>query len=116
MLQKGCFAPSVCFEGVTNLRTNSSPQIVFAKFMVLVDWLKPHGMKIFWPQRRCEDILGRPEDQLGTPECGAPDTKIVKVDLELGDIVARGLDGRNARGVAPPETAVVNGVVFAVLG
>ena len=104
------------FEGVMNLRTNSSPQIIFAKFMVLVDWLKPHGMKIFWPRRCCEDILGRLEDQLWTPECGAPDTKIVKVGLEFRDIVARGLDGRNARRVTPPETAVVNGVVFAVLG
>jgi len=42
-----------------------------------------------------------------------PDTEIVKVGLELGEIVARGLDGRNAGGggVLLPETAVVGGVV-----
>jgi hypothetical protein len=33
---------------------------------------------------RLGDVLGRPEDQVGTP-----DTEIVKVGLELGDIVAR---------------------------
>ena len=100
---------SVCallrFEKVTNLRTNSSPQIVFAKFVVLVDWQKPHGTRILlWPRERCEDILGRPEDQLGTPASGTPDTEIVKVDLELRDIVGRG-------GVRLPKTAVVGGVV-----
>jgi hypothetical protein len=74
---------------VTNLRTNSSPQIVLAKFVVLVDWLKPHETRILlWPRRRRENILGRPEDQLGTPTSGTPDTEIVKVGLELGDIVA----------------------------
>ena len=34
------------FEEVTNLRTNSSPQIILAKFVVLVDWPKPHETKI----------------------------------------------------------------------
>ena len=98
------------FEKVTNLKTNSSPQIVLAKFVVLVDWPKPHETKILlWPRGRCEDILGRPENQLGTPASATPDTEIVKVGLELGDIVARGLDGRNAGGggVLLPETAVV---------
>jgi hypothetical protein len=101
-------------EKVTNLRTNSSPQIVLAKFVVLVDWPKPHETRILlWPGGRCEDILGCPEDQLGTPASGTSDTEIVKVGLELGDIVARGLDGRNAGGggVLLPETAVVGGVV-----
>jgi len=76
------------FEKITNLRTNSGPQIVYAKFVVLVDWQKPHETSIMlWPRGRCEDILGCPEDQLGTP-----DTEIVKVDLELRNIVGRGLD------------------------
>jgi hypothetical protein len=83
-------------EKVTNLRTSSSPQIVLSKFAVLVDWQKPHETTILHsPRGRCEDILGRPEDQLGTPASGTPDTEIVKVGLELGDIVARGPDGRN---------------------
>jgi hypothetical protein len=96
------------FEKVTNLRTNSSPQIVLAKFVVLVDWPKLHETRILlWPRGRCEDIPGRPEDQLGTPY-----TEIVKVGLKLGDIVARGLDRRNAGGGGVlPETAVVRGVV-----
>ena len=96
------------FKKVTNLRTNGSPQIAFAKFVVLVDWQKPHETKILlWPRGRCEDILGRSEDQLGTPASGTPDTKIVKVGgpplllrylgwatvgLELRDIIQRGLD------------------------
>jgi len=98
------------FEKVTKLRTSSSPQITLSKFVVLVDWQKPHETTILLsPRGRCEDILGRPEDQLRTPASGTPDTEIVKVGLELGDIVARGLDGRNAGGVLP-ETAVVGGV------
>jgi len=71
------------------------------------DWPKPHETRILlWP--RCEDIPGRPEDQLGTP-----DTEIVKVGLELGGIVARGFDRRNAGGggILLPETAVIRGVV-----
>jgi hypothetical protein len=77
---------------------------------MLVDWPKLHKTRILlWPRRRCEDILGRPEDQLGTPASGTPDTKIVKVGLEPGDIVARGLGGRNPGGVLP-EIGVV-GVV-----
>jgi hypothetical protein len=106
---------SVCrllrFEKVTNLRTSSSPQIVLSKFVVLVDRQKPHETTILLsPRGLYEDILGRPEDQLGTPASGTPDTEIVKVGLELGDIVARGLDGRNTGGVLLPETAVVGGV------
>ena len=81
------------FEKVTNLRTNGSPQIVFAKFGVLIDWQKPHETKILpWPRGRCEDILGRSEDQLGTPASGTPDPEIIMVGLELRDIVRRGLD------------------------
>jgi hypothetical protein len=101
-------------EKVTNLRTNSSPQIVLAKFVVLVDWPKPHATRILlWPH--CEDILGRPEDQLGTSAAVTPDTEIVKVGLELGDIVGRGLDGRNAGGVLL-ETAGVGVVWIDVVG
>src|SRR5258706_7171515 len=40
------------FEKVTNLRTNSSPQIALAKFVVLVDRLKLHETRILlWPPR-----------------------------------------------------------------
>jgi hypothetical protein len=93
------------FEKVTNLITNISPQIVLSKLVVLVDWPKPHDTTISpWPRGRCEDIAGRPEDQLGTPAFGAPKAEIVKVCFELGDIV-RGPNGRGARGVLP-ETAV----------
>ena len=80
------------FEKVTNLSTNDSPQIVLAKFVVLIDWPKPHETRILlWPRGRCEDILGRPEDQLGTPAAGTSDTEIVKVGLlkvglELADV------------------------------
>src|SRR6267142_4092086 len=97
------------FEKVTNRRTNSTPQIVLAKFVVLVDWPKLLETNILpWPRGRSEDILGRPEDQLGTPASGTPDTEIVKVGLKLGDIVG---NGRNAGGgVLLPETAVVGGV------
>jgi len=49
-----------------------------------------------WPQGCCEDILGCPEDQLGTRASGAPDTEIVKVGFELRNIARRGPDGRNA--------------------
>ena len=81
------------FEKITNLGTNSSPQIVYAEFAVLVDWQKPHEtMIMLWPRGRCEDILGRPEDQLGTPASGTPDTEIVKVGLEPRNITGRGLD------------------------
>lgn len=76
------------FEKVTNLGTNSSPQIVPAKLVVLVDWPKQHETKILlWTRGRCENILGRPKDQLGTPMSRTPDTKIVKVSLDLGDII-----------------------------
>ena len=101
------------FEKVTSLRTSSSPhwQIVLSKFVVLVDWQKLRETTILLsPRGRCEDILGRPEDQLRTPASGTPDPEIVKVGLELGDIVARGLDGRNAGGGVLPEPAVVGGV------
>jgi hypothetical protein len=67
--------------------------------VVLVDWPKLHETSILhWPRGRSEDILGRPEDQLGTPASGTPDTEIVKVGLKLGDVVGRGLDRRNAGG------------------
>jgi len=92
---------------VTSLETNSSPKIVLAKLVVLVDGPKLHETKIvLWPRGRFEDILRRPEDQLGTPSSVAPDIEIVKVGLELGDSVGRGLDGRNT-GVVPllPQTA-----------
>ena len=81
------------FEKVTNPRTDSSPQIVLAKFVVLVDWPKLLETNILpWPRGRSEDILGRPEDQLGTPTSGTRDTEIIKVGLKLGDIVGRGLN------------------------
>ena len=100
------------FEEVTNLRTNSSPQITLAKFVVLIDWLKSHATRIVpLPRGRCVNILGRPVDQLRTQAIGTPDTEIVKGGLELGDIVGRGPDGRNAvGGVILPET-VRDGVV-----
>lgn len=90
---------SVCgllrFKKVTSPRTDSSPQIVLAKSVVLVDWLKMHeAMVLHWPQGPFVDILGCPEDQLGTPAPETPDTEIVKVGLKLGNIVGRGL-GRN---------------------
>ena len=80
-------------QKVTNFKTNSSPQIVYAKFVVLVDWQKPHDTRIvLWPRGRIEGILGRPEDQLGTPASGTSNTEIVKVGLELRKIVGRGPD------------------------
>ena len=51
------------------------------------------------PRGRCEDILGRPIDQLGTPVSVIPGTEIVKIRLKPRDTVARGLDGRNTGGV-----------------
>ena len=87
------------FEKVMNLRTSSRPQIALTKYVVLVDWSKLHVTKfLLWPRGRCEDILGRPEDQLGTPVSGTPETEIVKVGLELGDFMGRGLDRRNTEG------------------
>ena len=97
------------FEKVTNFRTNSSPQIVLAKFVVLVDWQKLHDTKILLrPQGRCEDILGRPEYQLGTAVSGTTDTEIVKVGLKLADIIRRGLEGIPGKRVLLPE---IGGVV-----
>jgi hypothetical protein len=96
---------------VTNLRTDSSPQIVLAKFVMLIDWQKLHDTKVLlWPRGWCEDILGRPEYQLRTTVSGTTDTEIVKVSLELADIMGRGIDGRNAGGgeVVLPE---IGGVV-----
>ena len=107
------------FGKVTNHGTNSRPHIALAKYVVLVDWSKLHVTRfLLWPRGRCEDILGRPEDQLGTSASGTPETEIVKVGLKLGDFVGRGLDGRNAAGGAIlPETAVVRGVVYiAIVG
>ena len=76
-------------EKVINLGTNSSPQTVLAKFLMLVDWQEPHETKnLLWPRGRCEGILGRPEDQLGAPASETPDTEIIKVSLKIGDIVA----------------------------
>jgi len=61
--------------------------------MVLVDWQKPHETRIvLWPRGCFEGILGRPEDQLGTPASGTSNTEIVKVGLELRDIMGRRLD------------------------
>ena len=80
--------------------------------MVLVDWQKLHKTGILlWSQGRREDILGRSEDQLGTPASGTLDTEIVKVGLELRDIVERRLDRRNAGGFRLPEVAMVGRVV-----
>ena len=76
------------FKKVTNLGANSSPQIVPAKLVVLIDWPKQHEMKILlWTRGHCENILGCPKDQLGTPMSRTLDTKIVKVSLDLGDII-----------------------------
>ena len=69
---------------------------------MLIDWQKPHGTNIFFWPRHWEDILGRPEDQLGTPAYGTPDTVIVKVGLDLRDVV-----GRKAGGVRFQEISVV---------
>jgi hypothetical protein len=99
---------------LTNLRTNSRPQFGVAKLVVLVNWEEPHETKVLlWPRGRWEDILRGPEDQLGTAASGAPETEIVKMRLEFGDLVARGLYGRNAGGfiVVLPETSAVGGVV-----
>src|SRR5258708_2787278 len=103
----------LCLEKVTNLGTNSSPQVVIAKFFMLIDLQKLHKTRILLrPRGRCEDVLGRPEDQLGTQASGTPNTVIVKVGLELGDVVF--LDGRNAGDL--PETVVVGVVRIAVVG
>ena len=59
---------------------------------MLVDWPKPHETMIPLCRGRREDILGRPEYQLGTPPITS-DTEIAKVSLELGDIIRRGLKG-----------------------
>jgi len=81
-------------EELINLRTNSSPQIVLAKSVVLVDWPKLHETRIsLWPRGRCENILGRPKDQLETPASGASNSngelQARGLPLLLGDIVAR---------------------------
>ena len=75
------------FEKVTNFRTNSSLQIVFARFVAPADWQKPHETRILlWPRGRCEDILGCTEDRLGTPAPGTPDTAVgVSESSELGE-------------------------------
>jgi hypothetical protein len=63
---------------VANLGSNSSPQIILAKSMVLIDWLKPHETRILLrPGGHSEYVLGCPEDQLGAPASGTPDSKIV---------------------------------------
>ena len=58
---------------------------VLAKLFVPVDWLELHGTRSL----RCEDILGRPVDQLGTQATDTPDTKVVMGGLDLGAIVGR---------------------------
>ena len=106
------------FKKVTNPRTNGSPQIVLAKFVMLVDWPKLHETRILpWPRGRSEDILGCLENQLETPVSGTSDTEIVMVGLKFGDIVGRELDGRNdgGGGVLLAETAVIGVVWIAVV-
>jgi len=74
----------------------SSYVVLIAKYVVRIHWPKHllHETSIFlWPRGRCGDILGHPEDQFGPAV-----TEIVKMRLELRDIVAR-LDGRNAGGL-----------------
>jgi hypothetical protein len=85
---------------------------------MLVDWQKLHDASILLCQGWCEDILGRPEDQLRTPASVTPDTKVVKIRLKLGNFIARGLNGRNTGGVVLTEIAVVGGVIvrFIVIG
>jgi len=49
-------------EKVTNPRMNSIPQIIFAKFVVVIDWQKLHDMRaLLWLQGHYENILGHLE-------------------------------------------------------
>lgn len=80
------------FVKATNLATNDVPQVVLAKFVVLVNWQNPQVPNPFMRSRGpFKDIFGCPEDQLGTPSAEAPDPIVVQVGLELrlGDVIGR---------------------------
>jgi hypothetical protein len=68
--------------------------------VLLVDREKLHTTNILsWPRRLLEDVLGGSEDQLRTSAFETPEAEVVEVGLDDGDVVGRGLDGGNARGV-----------------
>jgi hypothetical protein len=97
---------------LTNLRTIGCPQFGVAKLVVLVNWEEPHETRVLlWPHGRWKDNLRGPEDQLETAASATPETKIVKMRLELGDLVARGLYAGGFIVVFPETSGVGIGVV-----
>ena len=97
-------------EKATHLFTNAIPQIIFAELVIRGNSSKLHETPIrLRPGGRDEFVGGRPVDQLGTATTGTRQTGKIKVGLELGDIVWRGLRRRNARGgvVVGPESVNV---------
>ena len=73
---------------VTNLLTNSCPEVGLAQFFVFVDTKKLHNTRVvLWPSRGCKDIHRCPEDELGARMSVATETKVIKMSLELGDFI-----------------------------
>src|ERR1700722_5236909 len=90
----------LCIENATNLSTNIIPQIILTQFVILRNGTKLHQTMVGLRASGRDEflLLSRcPVDKLGTATTGTGETRIVKVWLELGDIVGRGLHRRNAR-------------------
>ena len=78
-------------ECYASRRSRTSSRIVFQKLFwssVVVHFKMLHNARVvLWPRRWRKDIRRRPEDELGAKKSVVAETKVVKVLLELGDIV-----------------------------